>query len=114
MSLAAVLPRCSAATGRFAPCKLLALRTNSRASFNIKFEVFVQAFPMLKAKIISLTGDRAVLSFEDGQSFTIPTGSVEGALKAGQEVAVVIAALGSEDAGRQKLAQDLLNELLKA
>lgn len=69
---------------------------------------------MFKAKVVSLATDRAVLSCEDGQSLTIPLASVEGSLKVGQEAAILVAALGSEDAGRHKLAQALLNELLKA
>jgi len=68
----------------------------------------------LKAKISSIEGERVVLVFEDGQALTVPVTAVEGLPKVGQEVAVIAAVLGSEDAGRKKLAQDLLNELLKA
>jgi hypothetical protein len=69
---------------------------------------------MLRAKVISLTGERANLSFEDGQSLTLPIGDIEGTPKVGNDVAIIPAVLGSEDAGRQHLAQDLLNEILKA
>jgi hypothetical protein len=68
----------------------------------------------LKAKISSIEGERATLVFEDGQKLTVPTASVEGILKVGQDAALIIAGIGSEDAGRKQLAQDLLNELLKA
>ncbi len=69
---------------------------------------------MLKATLRVIQGDRATLAFEDGQTFTVPVSEIEGMGKEGQLVAVSLAALGSEDAGRQRLAQDLLNELLKA
>ena len=69
---------------------------------------------MFKAKIVSITNDTSVVSFEDGQTLTIPTSSIEGSPKVGAEIVCVFASLGSEDAGRTRLAQDLLNELLKA
>jgi hypothetical protein len=69
---------------------------------------------MLKAKIASITNDKATISFEDGQTLIVSTASIEGTPKAGADVACVLASLGSEDAGRTRLAQDLLNELLKA
>ncbi len=69
---------------------------------------------MQKAKIVSLVSDQALLEFEDGQKIRVPVSSIEGTPKDGQEIAVIFAALGTEDAGRQKLAQHLLNELLGA
>ncbi|MDQ7815245.1 MAG: hypothetical protein RDU25_05600 [Patescibacteria group bacterium] len=68
---------------------------------------------MLKGKIISLSGDSAIVQTEDGQSLNIKTGSLEGRANEGQDVAVIVVALGGEDAGRQELARHLLNELLK-
>ncbi len=69
---------------------------------------------MMKAKIISLASEEAVISLDGGQKITVPVSHIEGSVKEGSEVAVIVAALGSEDAGRQRLAQDLLNGLLKA
>ncbi len=69
---------------------------------------------MIKAKIASLTGDNAIVSLDDGQKIAVPISHIEGGVKEGSEVAIIVAALGSEDAGRQRLAQDLLNGLLKA
>lgn len=69
---------------------------------------------MIKAKVTSLTGDKAIVSLDDGQKITVPVSRIEGSVKEGSDVAVLIVAPGSEDAGRQKLAQGLLNELLKA
>ncbi len=69
---------------------------------------------MQKAKIISIVGDRVTASLEDGQTLTVPISDIEGSPKEGQDIAVIVVALGSEDAGRHKLAQDLLNDLLKA
>ncbi len=68
---------------------------------------------MFKAKIVSLNDDRATLSFENGQSLVVSLSDIEGTPKLGAEVVLNVACLGSEDAGRTKLAQGLLNELLK-
>ncbi len=65
----------------------------------------------LKAKITSLTDEHATLEFNDRQIITVPITSIEGQPKRGMEVGVVFAAFGSEDAGRQALARDLLNSL---
>ena len=69
---------------------------------------------MLKARIQSINGEMVVLALEDGQSLSLPQSQIEGTAVVGQEIALIAAALGSESASRQKLAQDLLNELLKA
>ena len=69
---------------------------------------------MLKARIQSINGEMVVLTLEDGQSLTLSASQIEGTPVVGQDVALIAAALGSESASRQKLAQDLLNELLKA
>jgi hypothetical protein len=66
----------------------------------------------LKAKIVSLSDERATLEFDDGQKITIPKETIEGIIKPGVEIGVVLVALGAEDAGRQVLARDLLNSLL--
>lgn len=69
--------------------------------------------PMLKARIQSINSDMVILNLEDGQSLSLSVSQIEGTPVVGQDVAVIVAALGSESASRQKLAQDLLNELLK-
>lgn len=68
---------------------------------------------MVKAKVVKIEGDKVVLGLADGQSLVLPVESVEGECKLGQDVAIVAASLGSEDAGRQRMAQHILNELLK-
>lgn len=54
-----------------------------------------------------------MISLNDGQSLTLSASDIEGTVKVGSEVALVVATLESEDAGRERLAKDLLNELLK-
>jgi len=66
----------------------------------------------LKAKIISLTDERATLELEDGQTMTVPKTAIEGLAKQGMDVGIVIVLPGAEDAGRQALSRDLLNSLL--
>jgi len=68
---------------------------------------------MLKAKVAKIENQTVTLELADGQSLALPQSSVEGECKPGQEVALLAAALGAEDAGRQELARRLLNELLK-
>ena len=55
-----------------------------------------------------------MLRFEDGQTVTVPIAACEGAPVVGGAVRLIVAALGSEDAGRQDLARELLNEILGA
>lgn len=68
----------------------------------------------LKAKIVTLTDERATLELEDGQTISVPVSAFEGQPKQGMDVSLVAVPLGSEDAGRQAIAQDLLNSLLSA
>ncbi|MFA5186049.1 MAG: hypothetical protein WC551_06175 [Patescibacteria group bacterium] len=68
---------------------------------------------MVKAKIVKIEGENVVIGLADGQTLALPKDAVEGECKAGQEVVLVAVVPGSEDAGRQKIAQHLLNELLK-
>ena len=67
---------------------------------------------MFKGKVVSIEGEKVRLELEDGQQLVLPSSAVEGALKEGMDVALVVAALGSEDAGRQVLARHLLNGIL--
>jgi hypothetical protein len=68
---------------------------------------------MLKGKISTVTADRATVVFDDGQTISVAVSDIEGVVKVGSEISILIAAIGSEDAGRTKIAQGLLNELLK-
>jgi hypothetical protein len=68
---------------------------------------------MLKGKISGIKGDDVELRLDDGQVLAMPLSAIEGEAKVGQEVVLVAVALGGEDAGRERLAQHLLNELLK-
>lgn len=68
---------------------------------------------MLKGRISEIRGEDAELRLENGQVFVMPLSAIEGEAKPGQDVVLVAAVLGGEDAGRQHLARHLLNELLK-
>lgn len=68
---------------------------------------------MFKGKITSLANYRATVACEDGQTLFVPISDIEGAPKVGSDIVLIVAALGAEDSGRTKLAQALLNELLK-
>lgn len=48
----------------------------------------------------------------DGQTWNIPTKSIHGTAKTGQELRLIAVAPFAEDAGKQAFAQSLLNELL--
>ncbi len=75
--------------------------------------LYKMAHLMLKGKIIALNGNIANIQTADGQILNIEIDNLEGQAKEGQEVALVAAVLGGEEAGRQELARHLLNELLK-
>ena len=66
----------------------------------------------LKVSVRSLTETHATLSLEDGQELRVPISALEGAPKMGADVYLIIAVPGGEDAGRQSIARDLLNQLL--
>jgi hypothetical protein len=66
----------------------------------------------LKTIIRSLTETHVMLSLEDGQELRVPLSTLEGSPKVGAEAYLIVALPGSEDAGRQPLARDLLNQLL--
>lgn len=71
------------------------------------------AINMLKGKISEIRGEEAELRLENGRILALPVSAIEGEAKVGQDVALLAAVLGGEDAGRQRLARHLLNELLK-
>jgi len=66
----------------------------------------------LKATVQTVDGDSVTIKLEDGQTFRIPATACEGTPNSGLEVRVIAAVLGSEDAGRQSMAQHILNQLL--
>lgn len=68
---------------------------------------------VLRARLTALQNDRATIVFEDGQSFSVPASVIEGVATPGSEVCLVVTVPAAEDAGRQGLARDLLNEILR-
>ena len=68
----------------------------------------------VEATVQSVEGEKLVLAFEDGQLLRLPMSACEGTPLPGSHVRVLCVALNAEDAGRQRLARDLLNELLSS
>lgn len=68
---------------------------------------------MLNAKITKIQDEQVWLTFMDGQVLRVPVSGVEGKPSEGLSVSLVLAVPGSEDAARQKLAKEILNELIQ-
>jgi len=66
----------------------------------------------LKASVQSVTDTGVTLLLPNGTELTVPLSAFEGTPKSGLDAYLVIAVPGAEDAGRQTLARDLLNQLL--
>ncbi|MFA5935976.1 MAG: hypothetical protein WC787_03950 [Patescibacteria group bacterium] len=66
----------------------------------------------LRATVESIQNDRATVVFEDGQKLVVGVSSLEGIPKQGSDVRVIVTVPSAEDAGRQALARELLNEIL--
>lgn len=66
----------------------------------------------LQATVQSLAGEQVTLEVSDGQKLVVPISACEGMPVVGSSVRLVVAVLGSEDAGRQALARELLNDIL--
>jgi hypothetical protein len=66
----------------------------------------------LRAKIVSMEGDRVTVAFDDGQTMTIPASACEGKPSMDAEVRLLVTVPSAEDSGRQALAKELLNEIL--
>ncbi len=66
-----------------------------------------------KGTIIAIKADRIEVRLANGQAVSLPVSSFEGTPAVNQEVAVLAVSIGGEAAGQQKLAQGLLNELLR-
>ncbi|MFA4954311.1 MAG: hypothetical protein WC641_03300 [Patescibacteria group bacterium] len=67
----------------------------------------------MKAKITNLDESRVTLTLEDGQVLSLPAAAVSGQIKPGQEALLAVFPVGGEEAGRQQLARDFLNEILR-
>jgi len=68
---------------------------------------------MLSAKITKIQDQSITLALPDGQVLVVPQSALEGHPAEGLSVNLVLAVPGAEDAARQKLAKDILNELTK-
>lgn len=68
---------------------------------------------MLTAKITKIEGEKITLSLPDGQTWIAPISALEGKPADNLSVGVILFVPGSEDAARQKLAKDILNELIQ-
>ncbi len=69
---------------------------------------------MLTAKITKIENQHITLALLDGQVLVVPESSIEGKPSEGLSVSLLLAVPGSEDAARQKLAKDILNELIQS
>ena len=67
---------------------------------------------MLKGTVTQMANGTVSVTLANGQTFNAPLEDFEGAPTVGSVVHVILAAPGSEDAGRQKLSKDLLNEIM--
>lgn len=68
----------------------------------------------IRARVHSFSEAQAMLEFGAGITCALPRAVLDESVQVGQEVSVLVVPIGGEDAGKTKLAQDLLNELLKA
>ena len=68
---------------------------------------------MLIGKVIKIENEEIQIEIANGHFFVCGILDCEGTPKIGQDVNIIIAVPGSEDAGRQKLSTHLLNTLLK-
>ena len=67
---------------------------------------------MLKIQITKIKGSVVTVLLPDGQSLNVSSDVFEGAPKEGMSAGMLLIVPGSEDAGRQKLSKDILNELM--
>lgn len=67
---------------------------------------------MLPAKIVNIEHEKADLQLPDGQKLKLPLVAIEGQVQVGSTVIMMLAVPGSEDVARQKLAKDILNEII--
>ena len=67
---------------------------------------------MLPVKIINIENEKVDLQLPDGQRLKLPLTAIEGQVQVGSTVVMMLAVPGSEDVARQKLAKDILNEII--
>ncbi len=66
----------------------------------------------IKGTVQDVQNDVCVVVLEDGQTVRLPMSAIEGSAKVGSDVFVMAVVPGGEDAGRQAVAQHLLNEII--
>ena len=67
---------------------------------------------MLKGTVTQMSNGMVVVTLGNGQTLNVSLEDIEGTPAVGSVVHLIIVAPGSEDAGRQKFAKDLLNEVM--
>ncbi len=67
----------------------------------------------LNARVAAIEGEKVTIALGDGQTFLVPMTAIEGSVQSGTEVSLLIVGLNVPDAGRQAIARDILNSLLK-
>jgi hypothetical protein len=67
---------------------------------------------MIQAVAGEAHNEMVPLTFPDGQVLRVPLQAIEGTPSAGAKVSVLFALPGGEDAARQSLAKNLVNELI--
>ena len=67
---------------------------------------------MLKGTITQLENGSAAITLSNGQILNIQVSEIEGVPAVGASVSIIVAMPNSEDAARQRMAKDVLNEFL--
>ena len=67
---------------------------------------------MIQAVVGEAQNEIVPLIFPDGQVLRVPLQAIEGTPTAGAKVSVLFALPGGEDAARQSLAKNIVNELI--
>ena len=67
----------------------------------------------IRTTVIDIQADFVSLALEDGQRLRVPLTVCEGSVQVGTEVRLQVISLSSEDAGRTRLARELVNEILR-
>lgn len=66
----------------------------------------------MQANVQKIEGERVTLLLSDGQTLKVSLVDLEGIPKLGSNIRLILVVPGSEDAGRQHLAREVLNEIL--
>lgn len=67
---------------------------------------------MIQAVAGAAQNEMIPLTFPDGQVLRVPVQAFEGVPVEAEKVSVLFAVAGGEDAARQRLAKDIVNELI--